>query len=521
MSQTPSTSAKGLYSRLETDRQPYLSRARDAAKLTIPSLMPEDGHGSTSKLKTPYQSLGARGINNLSSKLLMALMPPNAPFFRLRVDDPEIEEAAEATEATAELEKALGKIERSVMTEIEKSAIRVSVGETLKQLIVAGNALLYIKPQGGAKVFKLDQYVVQRDPAGNALEIVVKESISYVTLPDEVKKAIELKDANNSSKKEKVDLYTRITYTGDGWKVHQEIHDMVVPGSEGQYPEGKTPWIPLRFTQIDGEDYGRGYVEEFYGDLWSMEKLTKAVVEGSAAAARILFLVNPNGTTEARTLAKAPNGAIRNGSAADVSVLQMDKQADFSIAYQTIGSLQERLSYAFLLNSAIQRDAERVTAEEIRYMANELEAALGGVYSILSQEFQLPLVMRLMYVLEDKGEIPTLPEGSVSPSITTGVEALGRGHDLEKLDMFLKGMMDAVPPEVLAQYINFSDYITRRGTALGIDTNGLVKSQQEVQQEQAAAQKAQQQQMMQQQATEQGMKTVGNIAEKGAPSNEQ
>jgi hypothetical protein len=483
--------------------------------------MPEDGHGSTTKLKTPYQSLGARGVNNLSSKLLMALMPPNAPFFRLRVDDPEIEEAAEATEAVADLEKALGKIEREVMSEIEKSAIRVSVGETLKQLIVAGNALLYVKPGGGAKVFKLDQYVCQRDPAGNPLEIVVKESVSYVTLPDSVKKVIETEKADNASKKDKVDLYTRITYMGNSWRVYQEIHDMVVPGSEGEYPEGKTPWIPLRFTQIDGEDYGRGYVEEFYGDIWSMEKLTKAVVEGSAAAARVLFLVNPNGTTEARTLAKAPNGAIRNGSAADVSVLQMDKQADFAIAYQTIGTLQERLSYAFLLNSAIQRDAERVTAEEIRYMANELEAALGGVYSILSQEFQLPLVKRLMYVLEDKQKIPQLPEGTVSPSITTGVEALGRGHDLEKLDMFLKGMMDAVPPEVLGQYINFSDYITRRGTALGIDTTGLVKSEQQVQQEQAAARQAQQQEMMQQQGAEQAIQTAGNIAEKGAPSNEQ
>ena len=120
MAQPPSTTAKGLYSRLEPDRQPYLRRARDAAELTIPSLMPEEGHGATTKLKTPYQSLGARGVNNLASKLLMALMPPNAPFFRLRVDDKEIEEAAEQTDAVADLEKALGKIEREVMAEIER-----------------------------------------------------------------------------------------------------------------------------------------------------------------------------------------------------------------------------------------------------------------------------------------------------------------------------------------------------------------------------------------------------------------
>lgn len=511
------TTAKGLYSRLQSDRQPFLTRARDAAKLTIPSLMPDEGHGATSKFKTPYQSLGARGVNNLASKLLMALMPPNSPFFRLRVDDPEIQEAAEATDSTSDLEKELGKIERAVMTEIEKSAIRVSVGETLKQLIVAGNALLYIKPGGGAKVFKLDSYVVQRDPEGHPLEIVVEESVSYVTLPAEIKKALQENDPNfDANRKEKVNLYTRVTRKSDHWLAYQEIKDIVIPGTEGKYPLDKSPWIPLRFTQIDGEDYGRGYVEEFYGDLHSLEKLTKAIVEGSAAAARVLFLVNPNGTTEARTLATAPNGAIRNGSAADVSVLQMEKQADFSIAYQTIGTLSERLSYGFLLNSAIQRDAERVTAEEIRYMANELEAALGGVYSILSQEFQLPLVKRLMYVLEDQDKIPLLPEGTVSPSITTGVEALGRGHDLDKLDMFLKGMMDAVPAELLSEYINFSDYITRRATALGIDTEGLVRSEQDV----MAARQAQAEAMMQQQMAQQGIQTAGKVIEQGAMSNE-
>lgn len=48
-----------------------------------------------------------------------------------------------------------------------------------------------------------------------------------------------------------------------------------------------------------------------------------------------------------------------------------------------------------LLNSAVQRNGERVTAEEIRYVAGELEDTLGGVYSLLSQELQLSLIRRV------------------------------------------------------------------------------------------------------------------------------
>ena len=157
------------------------------------------------------------------------------------------------------------------------------------------------------------------------------------------------------------------------WHIYQEVKGLVIPGSEGTYPLDKSPWIPLRFTKIDGEDYGRGYVEEYLGDLRSLEALTMAIVEGSAISAKVLFLVNPNGVTEQRTLVEAPNGAVRTGNAEDVTVLQVQKNNDFNTAYQMIEAISQRLAFAFLMNTAVQRGGERVTAEEIRYMRGELK----------------------------------------------------------------------------------------------------------------------------------------------------
>ena len=501
-------SAGARYRQLEAKREPFLRRARDAAKLTIPSLMPPASHTGESKLPTPFQGLGARGVNNLSSKLLLALLPPNSPFFRLTIDDYSLEQLTQKEGMRAEVEEALGKIERAVQAEIETSAVRVTAGETLKQLLVAGNALLYLPYEGGAKMYRLDRYVVERDPMGNVLDLIVKESISPKALPEEIRDEIEKGDLNPD---QTVDLYTRVTRVDNKWEVYQEVKDKIIPGTQGTYPIDKCPWIPLRFTKIDGEDYGRGYVEEYYGDLRSLESLTQAIVEGSAAAAKVLFLVNPNGVTQQRTLAEAPNGAIRTGDANDVSVVQVEKFADFRIALETINEISSRLSYAFLLNSAVQRGGERVTAEEIRYMAGELEDALGGVYSILSLEFQLPLVKALMHRLEKQKRIPTLPKGTVRPTITTGLEALGRGHDLNKLDLFLQGVMQTFGPEVVAKYVNISDYLTRRATALGIDTKGLVKSEEELAAEQQQAQEA----IMNQMLAEGGMSMAKEVV-KGA-----
>ena len=73
------------YEQLKTNRNPFEDRARDCAKVTIHSLFPDDGHGDQGRLKTPYQSVGARGLLHLSNKLGLSLFPPNTHFFKLEI----------------------------------------------------------------------------------------------------------------------------------------------------------------------------------------------------------------------------------------------------------------------------------------------------------------------------------------------------------------------------------------------------------------------------------------------------
>jgi len=487
----------GRYAQLESSRDAFLQRARDAAELTIPTLMPPEGHSGTTLYATPYQSIGSRGVNNLASKLLLALLPTNSPFFRLTIDDFDLAIATNGQADRGAVEEALARIERAGLQEIEASAVRVPVFEALKQLVVTGNALLYMpKDDKGMKVYRLDRYVTKRDAMGNVLEIITKESVSPLMLPEEVRQL--LTDPEDRSTKD-YDLYTYVCRKDKKWEVHQEVQGIEIPESRGEYKLDQNPFIPLRFIRVDGEDYGRGYVEEYLGDLKSLEALTKAIVEGSAASAKVLFMVRPNGTTKARNLAESPNGAIVTGDANDVSTLQVQKGGDFRVAMETMNAIQERLNFAFLNNSAVQRNAERVTAEEVRYMAQELETALGGIYSILSQEFQMPLIKLLLNRLEADGKMPKLPEDTVKPTIVTGIEALGRGQDLNKLATFLQ-YLQPLGPEVISSEMNIDDYISRLAASLGIDTGGLVKSPQQKQAEQQQAMAAQQQMMAEQTA---------------------
>ena len=314
-------------------------------------------------------------------------------------------------------------------------------------------------------------------------------------LPEAVQEL--LTKPSEESQLKSIDLYTKVCRVNKKWEVYQEVEGQIIPDSRGSFPLDQSPFMALRMVRIDGESYGRGYVEEFIGDLSSLETLTKAIVQGAAAAAKVLFLVKPNGSTKQKVLAQTPNGGIATGDANDVSVLQLEKYSDFRVAQDTAREITERLAYSFLMNSAVQRKAERVTAEEVRYMAQELESALGGVYSILSQEFQYPMVKLLLARMEKSGKMPKFPKDTLKPQIVTGMEALGRGQDLNKLSQLLQ-MLQPLGPEILQRELNIDDYIDRLGASLGIDTSGLISSAEQKEQEaQAEQQMMQQQQMMQ------------------------
>ncbi len=395
------------------------------------------------------------------------------------------------------------------MDYIAASSDRVVIHQALKHLIVGGNALIFMG-KDGLKNFPLNRYVVNRDGNGNVTEIVTKELIDrqiYGKELPEIKPNRPNDEGKSSSDGDDVEVYTYVQLDAKSgrWVWHQECHDMIIPNSRSTSPKSASPWLVLRFNTVDGEDYGRGRVEEFVGDLRSLEGLSQALVEGASAAAKVIFLVSPSSTTKPSTIAQAGNGAIVQGRPEDVAVIQVGKTADFGTAANMSQQIERRLSDAFLLMSV--RQAERVTAEEVRLTQMELEQQLGGIFSLLTVEFLVPYLNRTLLVLTRSGQIPKIPKDLVRPSIVAGVNALGRGQDRESLTAFVTTIAQTLGPDALMQYINADEAIKRLAAAQGIDVLNLVKTQEQIQQEMA-----QQQQMQAQQAL---VEQAGQLA--GAP----
>ena len=479
--------AKSRYDALSSNRNQFLQTAIDASKLTLPYLIKQDEEDSNYKtLITPWQSVGAKGVTTLASKLMLALLPPQTSFFKLQIDESTILSGELDPAIRSDLDASFSKIERTMMESIAASDDRVVVHQALKHLVVSGNALIYMDKEK-LKLYPLQRYVVERDGLGNVIEIVTKEKV-HKTLIQGMLKEIDAKEVNRVDdestgySREDVDVYTIVKRDNNRFVWHQEVYDKIIPNSQGKAPLDTTPWLPLRFNSVDNEAYGRGRVEEFMGDLKSLDALSQAICEGSAAAAKVVFTVSPSSTTKPSTLAKAGNGAIVQGRPDDIGVVQVGKQGDFSTAYQMIQQFERRLGEAFLVLTV--RQSERTTAEEVRMTQMELEQQLGGLFSLLTVEFLVPYLNRKLSVFQKTGEIPRLPKNIVKPAIVAGVNALGRGQDRESLQMFMQTIAQTMGPEAISQYINPEEVVKRLAASQGIDTLNLVKTQEQLMQEQ-------------------------------------
>lgn len=493
--------AKDWYNKNVVVRQSLEQEWREAAQLTLPYVFPSEDSNEESLMPTPFNSVGAAGVNTLASKLLLTLLPPTGVFFRLLPDTDIVADLGE--EEVKQLDADLATVENDVIEYVNQKALRVPVYEAIKLLEVTGNAMLYKVPKGGIKVFSPYQYVVQRDYVGNILTQCILEKMDRTSLPIKVLKQLEDKEGEACTKeageKAEVLVYTMIVSTGPNkFKVWQEIEDTIIDNTEKEYTNTTLPYITLRWTTVNNESYGRGLVSQYLGDLRSLEGLTQSIVEGAGISAMHLFGLRPGSTLKTEDLNNAKNGAFVLGDLErEVSVLQINKGADLQVPLQLISQLEQRLSKAFMMMSGQVRDSERTTATEVRATAAELEATLGGVFSVLANEFQTPLITLILQELN-----PAVLKVA-TPSITTGISAISRERDFTNLNTMLQSIAQ-LGPDVIGQYLNIPAYLSQIAVSLGMAPESIVKSQGQIQEEQ----KQQQEAMMQEQAMQTGQQMI-------------
>lgn len=517
--------AEALYQREATRRDTVIERAREVAQVTIPSLVPPEGYQEGDKLYTPHQGVGARGINNISSRLMMTLMPPERPLFKHEIPEDLITDwEQEDPEVYGKVVLAMAKRSLRVTARADTTPLRAVTRQVFRLLGVAGNCLFRYRNVDSPAVAGMDRYIVKRDNEGNPLLTIYEEHVAWNSL---TKQAQELasKDTHKAildkpAWERAVPVYTVCKLAKRAsqmvWLSWQEVFGKKVKDSEEVSPFNAPPQYPLWMVPSYGHDWGRAYADEYIGDLISCENYSKSLNDGAAAAALALLFVRPGSRTRLDQVKKAKNLDVMAGDANDLSMFRTDKQGDFRFVLEVLKVVEERLAFAFVLNSAIQRSGERVTAEEIRIMSRELNEAMGGLYAVLAHSVQGYIVNRLLYLLESTGELTKIPtmdgkDRTVRVKIVTGVDALGSSREVELLDEFMAPFFQL--GEAGLRRINMDEYGRRKAAALGINPQGLVRTSEDL----AAEEQQAKQEAMQRAVIEKGVGPAVSAVGKAAP----
>lgn len=465
------TTVAQRYQKLSATRSQYLRIAEKCAEFTLPYLYPKNKTADSTfvaQTQIQFTSAGAEAANFLANRLVNLLFPPNKAFFRATVPDEIIKQQSASP---TEIEEVIAQLEKTATNKFIATVSREHLLQACLHLIVGGN-VCFIKQANGSRYFPLHNYVCRRATSnGKLLRLIIKEKMEIESVPKEYVKYIpadKLNRADIDDKNNRITLWTEAVWNTGAQKyvVTQYFDD--VPILTNTYSEEDMPIMVLTWTLLSGEDYGHSYCEDYLGSINSAGVLAEALTQLSVVVSKIINLVNPASELvyHLDELSKAASGDFFVGREGDVTQVTSNKLSDMQAVMSNYDMHVNTIRRVFLQNSAVQRDAERVTAEEIRYMANELETSQGGIYSHLANTWQKQLArLALTEALEALGDNGKELAKQLDIQILTGLESLSRSLESDSVLNFLQEltMLNQLPEFALGA-LNLQNIVKRLAT---------------------------------------------------------
>lgn len=493
----------GLFAKLQDSS--CLTAAEQFAEWSLPTVFTKDLSGMDGKrsaLHRDYQSLGAILINTASTKVVKSLFPQGAPFFRF-VDSDELAGVVGELGIQGEVPSVQAEIELAASAQVYKDEEYAAKLHATKLLMVTGNALEYRdKQRQRSHIYSIRDYAVKRNGSGDVMLIVLKERICVGDLPDEYRIQYD-----NKADYEDLELYTgvcREVREGGAvvYKVYQEVDNKPV-GEPSYYPEKQCPYTVLVWNRVNSEHYGRGLVEDYAGEFAKLSELSKALTLYEVEAMRFVNMSNSASGVDIDEFDKAATGDIvqtrqQSGTNPGVWAYEGGDYNKIQVMQAEIASIEQRLARAFMYGGNT-RDAERVTAYEIRQNAQEAQEALGDAYSQLSSVWLTKLAY--LYCLELYPQMqPLLDLQAMTLNVVVGTAALAKAAQNDRLLEATQSLQLIVP--VLQTYTKRTNVDALIDTVLdsfGINSSKFFYTEEQLKQLQEqedtrAAQAAQQQQ---------------------------
>tara|TARA_Y100000114_G_scaffold152245_1_gene170279 strand:- start:1738 stop:3312 length:1575 start_codon:yes stop_codon:yes gene_type:complete len=227
-----------------------------------------------------------------------------------------------------------------------------------------------------------------------------------------------------------------------------------------------SPWIVARYMKVAGEVYGRGPLVTALPDIKTLNKVKELVLKNASIAVAGVYTAADDGVLNPQNITIAPGAIIpvaRNGGPAGESLKPLRSAADFNVGQLVINDLVMGIK-KMLLDDTLPMDTQSArTALEISARLSELSSQMGAAYGRLVTECMMPLVNRILYVMDEKNliDMPFKVDGQVIKAVPISPLAQGQAMDELKNVLEFAQIAQAVGPagQVAINQERMLDYI--------------------------------------------------------------
>ena len=236
-----------------------------------------------------------------------------------------------------------------------------------------------------------------------------------------------------------------------------------------------SPWVISRYMKVAGEVYGRGPLLTALPDIKTLNKTLELVLKNASLAISGVYTAADDGVLNPQTVKLVPGAIIpvaRNGGPQGESLRALPRSGDFNVSQIVITDLRANIKRTLLDESLPPDNMSARSATEVVERMKELAQNLGSAFGRLINETMVPLVSRILSVMDDKGliDLPLQVNGlevKVSP-----VAPLAMAQNMEEINNILQFMQLAQQLGTEGQHaVKQGDLIDFLGDKLGVPSS--------------------------------------------------
>jgi len=469
----------------------------------------EGGVAGQNKMTNVFDSTAIHATQRFANRIQAGLFPPYKKWCRLETG------SMIPADRKADAQSALDAYTEIMFDTLRQTNFDLAMGEFLLDLAV-GTAVMMIMPGDESTPIRftpVPQYLVafEEGPYGNIDNVFRKLRLKAEAIPQEYPDAQispQLQDVIDRSPAKEIDLIDAVVYDTDRALF---CYHVIWPQTQQELvyrTMRSNPFVVTRYMKASGEIYGRGPLVTAIADIKTLNKTLELVLKNASLAVAGVYTAADDGILNPQNVQIKPGSIIsvaRNGGPQGPSLVPLARASDFSVSQIVINDLRMNIKKIMMDDTLPPDNMSARSATEIAERTRELATNLGSAFGRLINETMIPIVTRILYVMDNQGliDLPLRVNGQevkVSP-----VSPLAQAQKLQEVNDAMQYAQIAMSMGVQgAATVSVQRLLEFVADRMGVDSKILATGEEQMQFMQAMQQQAQQAQMAEQGAPAEG-----------------